>query len=46
MWLRDYRMDGLRIDATHALFDQSAMPFLEQLAAEVDARRVTAGAWS
>ena len=37
MWLRDYRMDGLRIDATHALFDQSAMPFLEQLAAEVDA---------
>ncbi len=37
MWLRDYRIDGLRIDAVHALFDQSATPFLEQLAAEVDA---------
>jgi len=36
MWLRDYRIDGLRIDAVHALFDQSAVPFLEQLAAEVD----------
>jgi len=36
MWLRDYRIDGLRIDAVHALFDQSAEPFLEQLAAEVD----------
>ena len=35
MWLRDYRIDGLRIDAVHALFDQSATPFLEQLATEV-----------
>jgi maltooligosyltrehalose trehalohydrolase len=37
MWLRDYRIDGLRIDAVHALFDQSATPFLEQLADEVAA---------
>ena len=37
MWLRDYRIDGLRIDAVHALFDQSATPFLEQLAGEVEA---------
>src|SRR5262245_10551081 len=37
MWLRDYHMDGLRIDAVHALFDQSALPFLEQLAEEVAA---------
>src|SRR5215468_3053204 len=37
MWLRDYRIDGLRIDAVHALFDQSATPFLEQLATEVQA---------
>ena len=36
MWLRDYRVDGLRIDAIHAIFDSSAIHFLEQLGAEVD----------
>ena len=35
MWLRDYRVDGLRLDAVHAIFDASAIPFLEQLGAEV-----------
>lgn len=35
-WLRDYHMDGLRLDAVHALIDTSAIPFLEQLATEVD----------
>ena len=35
MWLRDYRFDGLRIDAVHAIFDSSAIHFLEQLATEV-----------
>ena len=35
MWLRDYRMDGLRLDAVHAIFDASATHILEQLAAEV-----------
>ncbi len=35
MWLRDYRFDGLRIDAIHAIFDSSATHFLEQLAGEV-----------
>jgi maltooligosyltrehalose trehalohydrolase len=37
MWLRDYYMDGLRLDAVHALIDTSAVHFLEQLAAEVQA---------
>ncbi len=35
MWLRDYHMDGLRIDAVHAIVDTSAVHFLEQLAGEV-----------
>jgi len=34
MWLRDYRFDGLRLDAVHAILDQSAVHILEQLAAE------------
>ena len=36
MWLRDYHMDGLRLDAVHAIVDTSAIHFLEQLATEVD----------
>ncbi len=35
-WLRDYHFDGLRLDAVHALIDQSAVHFLEQLAMEVE----------
>lgn len=37
MWLRDYHIDALRIDAVHALIDLSARHILEQLATEVDA---------
>lgn len=35
MWLRDYHMDGLRLDAVHAFMDSSAIHFLEQLTLEV-----------
>jgi len=35
MWLRDYHFDGLRLDALHAIVDNSAQPFVEQLAEEV-----------
>ncbi len=36
-WLRDYHLDGLRLDAVHALEDRRALHFLEELAAEVQA---------
>jgi maltooligosyltrehalose trehalohydrolase len=36
MWLRDYHVDGLRIDAVHAIVDTSAIHFLEQMAREVE----------
>ncbi len=36
MWLRDYHVDGLRLDAVHALHDRSAVHILEELAVEVE----------
>jgi maltooligosyltrehalose trehalohydrolase len=36
-WLRDYHLDGLRLDAVHALRDTRAIHLLEELAVEVDA---------
>jgi maltooligosyltrehalose trehalohydrolase len=36
MWLRDYHLDGLRLDAVHALVDESATHLLEQLSVHVE----------
>ncbi|MFC1403751.1 MULTISPECIES: malto-oligosyltrehalose trehalohydrolase [Streptacidiphilus] len=42
-WLRDYRIDGLRLDAVHALVDSRAVHFLEQLSTAVDALAAATG---
>jgi maltooligosyltrehalose trehalohydrolase len=36
-WLRDFHLDGLRLDAVHALSDESQPHLLAELSAEVDA---------
>ena len=36
MWMCDFHLDGLRLDAVHAFVDRSAIHFLEQLAIEVE----------
>ena len=35
LWVRDYRIDGLRLDATHAIFDDSQPHILRELAERV-----------
>ncbi len=37
MWLRDFHVDGLRLDAVHALFDDRAVTMLEEMSSEVAA---------
>ncbi len=41
MWLRDYRLDGLRLDATQAMQDDSPYHILQELADEVHHLRGT-----
>jgi maltooligosyltrehalose trehalohydrolase len=37
MWLRDFHVDGLRLDAVHEIIDTRATHLLEELVVEVDA---------
>jgi maltooligosyltrehalose trehalohydrolase len=42
-WIREYHVDGLRLDAIHAIIDRSAKPFLEELAEAVDEESARTG---
>jgi maltooligosyltrehalose trehalohydrolase len=43
MWLRDYHVDGLRLDAVHALVDNGPVHLLAELSAEVEQLAATTG---
>jgi maltooligosyltrehalose trehalohydrolase len=38
-WVRDFHVDGLRLDAIHAIYDTSARPIMAELADRVHAAR-------
>ncbi len=43
LWMRDFHIDGLRLDAIHEFVDRSAIHILEQLAAEIEVLASTLG---
>lgn len=43
MWVQDYHIDGLRLDAVHAIVDLGAYHFLEQLADEFEVLKAQTG---
>jgi maltooligosyltrehalose trehalohydrolase len=43
MWIEDFHIDALRLDAVHAIIDRSAYPFLEELADVVHRRGESLG---
>ncbi|MEO8456301.1 MAG: malto-oligosyltrehalose trehalohydrolase [Chloroflexota bacterium] len=43
MWVRDYHIDALRLDAVHAIIDTSARTFLQELAEAVHAEAARLG---
>jgi len=42
-WITDFHIDGLRVDAVHAIHDPTARPFLEELTAAVHAVGAASG---
>ena len=42
-WIRDFHLDGLRLDAVHEIFDPTPIPFVQELTAAVHAAATAAG---
>ena len=42
-WMRDFHADGLRLDAVHALVDNTAIHILEEIASETDSLATVLG---